>query len=300
MMKNNNNPKTKFFINNINRQTMRFYSNFLIAALIGVIFLSNSAFAQRGVVIEYANPLEPSAKPTPIYFGPCVGINILGHSMDIPTVDDDNLCPNFKNASGIGLLGGLTFEYLFGEVATSSSSLIFRLMYNMYPGSVTVSDKNYPIFDAVSESVVSQSVERIMDIDYNALTFEVMYKINPIPGYGLGIIVGPSFDYLITKNRTQKYNLLNPLNTQFDPSKFNPNVTFENYNRTAVLYDGEIEDASAIRLGVKAGVQYEILLGSKLYIAPSLAYNFGITNLTSRYSWRVSPLQIALDARFAF
>jgi hypothetical protein len=42
------------------------------------------------------------------------------------------------------------------------------------------------------------------------------------------------------------------------------------------------------------------LLGSKLYLAPCIAYNFGVTNVTSEYSWRVSPIQIGVDARFAW
>jgi hypothetical protein len=279
---------------------MKFNFNYLLMTVCGIALLTSSAFAQRGVQKEYASPLDPSAKPTPIYIGPAFGFNIMGHSMDIPTFVNDKLCPNFKNASGIGILGGLTLEYLFGDVASSSSSLIFRALFNMYPGSVTVEDKDYPTMD-LSGNVLLCGVENTMDITYNAATFEVMYKINPIPGFGLGIVVGPAFDYIITKDRTHKFSLTKPLNAQFDPEKIWPEgTTFDPNKRTATIYDGEIEDASTIRLGLKAGVQYEILLGSKLYIAPSLAYNFGITSLSSAHTWRVSPIQIALDARFAF
>ena len=280
---------------------MKFNFNHLLMTVCGIALLTSSAFAQRGVQKEYASPLDPSAKPTPIYIGPAFGFNIMGHSMDIPTFKDDPLCPNFKNASGFGILGGLTLEYLFGDVASSSSALIFRALFNMYPGSVTVEDKEFPSMGP-DAAVVYSNVESTIDITYNAATFEVMYKINPIPGFGLGIVVGPSFDYIITKNRTHKFSLIKPLNAQFfdDRESWPAGTTFDATKRTAIIYDGEIEDASMIRLGLKAGVQYEILLGSKLYVVPSLAYNFGITSLTSAYTWRVSPIQIALDARFAF
>jgi hypothetical protein len=279
---------------------MKFNLNKFFIVIASVLVFSGSVYAQRGGEIQYASPLDPSMKPTPIYFGPAFGFNIMGHSMDIPTFEEDLTCPNFKNATGLGIYAGITLEHLFGDVATSSSSVIFRVLYNMYPGSVSVEDKDYPIFDANSNRHVLSNLEHSMDITYNALTFEAMYKINPIPAIGLGIVVGPAIDYIITKDRTQQTKILTPNNAQFDRTTFPDYVEFKDNDRTAVRYSGEIENASSIRFGIKAGVQYEILLGSKLYIAPAVAYNFGITSLSSVHTWRVSPLQICIDARFAF
>jgi len=278
---------------------MKFNFNYLLTTILGIIVFTSSAFAQRGVVRDYASPLQPSPMPHRIYIGPAVGLNILGHSTDIPTFRNDVLCPHFKNASGMGFYGGLTFEYLFGDVATSSSSIIVRALYNTYPGSVTVVNETYPV-RVPNGTTDNSTVENVLDIEYNAATFEVMYKINPIPHFGLGIVVGPAFDFILTKNRTHRFNLVSPNNAQFIRDRFENDVSFENNDRTAIIYDGEIEDASGIRLGLKAGVQYEILLGSRLYVVPALAYNFGITPLTSRYTWRVSPLQVGIDARFVF
>ena len=279
---------------------MKFNFNKLFILFVSGLALTVNLYAQRGGEVQYASPLDPSRKPTPIYFGPAVGLNVMGHSMDIPTFAHDLTCPNFKNAAGMGLYAGMTLEILFGDVATSSSSVIFRVLFNMYPGSVTVEDIQYPQYKPTDDIFVPANVDNVMDITYNAATFEAVYKINPVPALGLGIVVGPAIDYILTKNRTHKYNVVTPNNAQFNPSNFPDGTTFDNNYRTAVWYDGEIADASAIRLGIKAGVQYEILLGSKLYIAPAVAYNFGITSLTSQYTWRVSPLQIGIDARFAF
>jgi len=267
---------------------------------IGAIIFSCNIYAQRGGETQYASPLDPSRKPTPIYFGPAFGFNIMGHSMTIPTFQEDLDCPYFKNATGLGIFAGLTLERLFGEVATSSSSIIFRILYNMYPGSVSITDVELLKFNEYTNSNVATNVDHTIDVDYNALTFEAMYKINPVPGTGLGIVVGPAIDYIITKNSTRKTNIIYPNNAQFVPEGFADNVTFENNRQTVVWESGEIPEASTIRFGIKAGVQYEILLGSKLYIAPSVSYNFGLTTLQSRYTWRVSPLQVGIDARFAF
>ncbi|MDR0927874.1 MAG: hypothetical protein LBO69_08945 [Ignavibacteria bacterium] len=277
---------------------MKIKFNKLLIATISIILCTSSIYAQRGAVKQYADPLMPAQQPTPLYIGPALGINYMGHSMDIPTFAFSN-CPNFENANGLGIYAGITLEHLFGEVATSSSSLIFRILFNMFPGSVTVNDNSYPMRDAAG-NVVNNLTENVMDIDYNAITFEVMYKINPIPGNGLGIVVGPSLDYIMTKNRTHEYNIVSPLEGRFDPSLLPDYAVLSNNNRTATMYDGEIEDASSIRFGLKAGVQYELLLGTKWYIVPSVAYNFGITSVTSKYTWRVSPLQAGVDIRFAW
>jgi len=256
----------------------------LFATMLLLVLSSNSAYSQRGVAKEYASPLDPSAKATPIYIGPAFGYNHLGHSMTIPTFTNDPTgeCKEFKNASGPGFFGGFTVEYLFGEVESSSSSLIFRALFNTYGGTNKVREETYPILHP-DDFPIDQDCESIMDISYNAATFEVMYKINPIPAMGLGIIVGPAFDFILTRNRTHDFDLVEPKNGKFSEKTKNdfPDAEFLNFDRTIRFYDGEIEEALGFRLGLKVGVQYEILLGSKLYIAPSLAYNFGITSVSS-------------------
>jgi len=280
---------------------MKIKLNRFFILLIGTLLFSGSVYAQRGGETQYANPLLPSKKATPIYFGPAGGVNIMGHSMDKPTIEQCNV---FQSAAGLGIYAGLTLERLFGDVATSSSSVIFRVLFNMYPGTNTIDDIPYNAYDPINDRPVSTTVQDGLDISYNAVTFEVMYKINPIPAMGLGIVVGPAIDYILTKNVKQKYSILTPTNAQFPLDLLDkyPGAIFEDeYRRIAIIYDGEIEEASSIRFGIKAGVQYEILLGSKLYIAPALAYNFGITNVTTtKHSWRVSPIQIGMDLRFAF
>lgn len=272
--------------------------NLIFAALMAIL-LSNSASAQRGSnITHYASPLDPSAKSTPIYIGPAAGVNILGHSMTVKTFSSDVLCPTFNNANGLGFYVGLTFEYLLGkDAATSNSAIIVRALYNMMPGNTTIDGDNYPARDPETGSIIYTTTDHQLDIKYDVATLEVMYKYNPIPGFGIGLVAGPTFDFALTKTWKQTWNLLEPNHAQFKDTTSYP---MENNNRTIVVQDGEIPNSSAFRFGLKAGVQYELLLGSKFYIVPSLCYNFGITNLTSDYDWRVSPLQIGLDARYAF
>ena len=271
----------------------------LILFLLGIILISNDAMAQRGVITEFATPLDPSAKPTPLYVGPAAGVNIMGHNMNVKHLDfvGQPLCPDFVDAAGLGFYAGLTMEYLIGDVATSNSSVIVRAMYNTYPGSVTVDGDNLPVAVENSSDYLNTVTEHSLDINSSAVTLEAMYKFNPIQGMGLGLVAGPVFDYHLSKTWTQKFMLVSPNNVAFEPVE---GYVYADNNRTILIKDNqEIENASSIRIGLKAGLQYEILLGSKFYVVPSVCYNFGITSFNSDYDWRISPLQIGVDARYA-
>jgi hypothetical protein len=271
--------------------------NLIFLVLIG-IFIYNNVMAQRGKITEYASPLDPSAKPTPIYVGPAAGVNIMGHNMTVKNLNlvDEPMCPDFTNAEGLGFYAGLTFEYLIGDVATSNSSIIVRALYNTYPGSVTKEGDTYPIATSTGE-IVNSTVEHDLTIECAAVTLEVMYKFNPIPGFGFGLVAGPTFDYILSKDMEERFMLVAPNNAQFEPKE---GYEYRDNNRTIIIPTHQIDNASAIRIGLKVGVQYEILLGSKFYIVPSAHYNLGITNFVSDFDWRINPLQVGLDARYAF
>ncbi len=279
---------------------MRKKINFIFLLLLGILLTSNNVLAQRGVVTEFATPLDPSAKPTPIYIGPAAGINIMGHNMNIKQLDlpDQPLCPDFVDAKGLGFYAGLTMEYLIGDVATSTSAIIVRALYNTYPGTVTVEGDNLPI--ANGDSYINTVTEHSLDVKSSAVTLEAVYKFNPIPGMGFGLVAGPTFDYHLSKKWTQKFMLVSPNNVSFEPGANPNNYRYVDNNRTILIKDDvDIENASSIRIGLKAGIQYEILLGSRFYIVPAVCYNFGITSFNSDYDWRISPLQVGLDARYA-
>jgi hypothetical protein len=80
-----------------------------------------------------------------------------------------------------------------------------------------------------------------------------MYKFNPIQGNGLGLTVGPTFDFALVKTQNQTMNLVRPLNAQFsrDPNADAKGYKYTNNDRTIVILDGDIPNSSAFRLGLK-------------------------------------------------
>lgn len=276
-----------------------------ILLCIGIITLS---IIKLNAQMDLADPLMPVEKKPNFYIGPVLGYNKSMHTVELKTFAQDPLCPTFIDGSSNGFFGGISFEYLLGEAETSNSSIIARLLYNSMPASMEQNDLDLPTrvieingADTL-ETIEYTSIIHKNEVKYNLVTFEVMYKFNPIYGNGLGLVVGPTFDFALTKTQEQRMDLVRPLNAQFrrDPDAAAKGYRYENNDRSIVIQDGDIPNSSAFRLGLKFGVQYEVLMKGGMYIVPSIHYNFGVTNLNSDFDWRVNALQIGVDLRFSF
>lgn len=276
-----------------------------ILLCLGIFALS---FFKSNAQMDLADPLMPVEKKPNLYVGPVLGYNKSMHTVELKTFAQDPLCPTFVDGSSNGFFGGLSFEYLLGEAENSNSSIIARLLYNNLPASMEQNDLDLPTRvisisgrDTV-ESIEYTSIVHKNEVKYDLVTFEVMYKFNPIQGNGLGLTVGPTFDFALVKTQKQTMNLIRPLNAQFsrDPNAEAKGYKYTSNDRTIVIQDGDIPNSSAFRLGLKFGVQYEVLMKGGMYIVPAVFYNFGVTNLNSDFDWRVNALQIGVDLRFSF
>ncbi|GAB1370818.1 hypothetical protein MASR1M45_08800 [Candidatus Kapaibacterium sp.] len=275
----------------------------LLAFLILTVVLSDVG------LLSQENPLIPEYEAPPIYLGPVIGYNRSMHSVDLASFNEA-ICPRFQDGQSNGFFIGFSYEEHLGKDAkASTSSFIFRVLYNSMPASLEVSENPVPslitVVDAngnpVREDVINSSTLHTQDITYSLVTAEVMYKINPVPGLPLGFTVGPTFDFAMTRNQDQRYKLVQPLEAQF---RYNQEVAeregykYVDNDRTIIVKEGEIPNSSGFRFGIKAGMQLELLAGAWT-VVPGVAYNFGITNLSSAENWRVSALQVGVDFRYA-
>lgn len=262
---------------------------------------------------DLEDPLKPFQEERPIFIGPVFGYNRSMHSVSLKSFADagnENVapCPTFENGQDNGFFFGFTYEHILGDFKNSNSSIIIRAMYQTMPSYLEVIGDRYPSLVSIVDAqgnVIEQKLEysstlHTVEVVYSMVTLEAAYKINPFEGTNLGFTIGPTFDYALTKNFNQLFKLKEPLNARFRRADNweQLGIRYENNDRTIVVNDGEIPDASGLRFALKIGVQYEILMG-RMYFVPGLNYNFGITNLESNQSWRVSALQAAMDIRFS-
>jgi hypothetical protein len=264
----------------------------LLIFFVALMTSGASLFAQG----DMDNPLEPVVRKTPIYLGPVVGYNRSIHTVDLKTFANDPLCPTFQNGSANGFFAGLSFEYLLGNPTFSTSSVILKALYNSLPVSLVEPSVEGALPSRNSQGqIVLSDVQHTNDVTYNVLTVETFYKMNLVGG--LGVFAGPTFDFALSKDHNQKLELINPENAQFVPVE-NSGYKYSTDLRSITVSEGDIPNSNAFRLGLKAGVQYEILMGS-FYLVPHVSYNLGVTNLSSSEDWRVNALQIGLDLRYA-
>ena len=267
-----------------------------LIVLLAILFASSNSFGQGD------NPLMPQSKKSAFLIGPTAGVNLVTHAVNLQTFDNtfdgydvnNVLCPAFEDGTGIGFWFGLTYEYPIGNPKTSNKSIIGRIVYNYMPGTFEVGGDDYEALDN-NHNVVMTTTKHDGEVNYSMLSFEAAFKLNISKKIPLGITVGPVFDLLLDKTHTQTYSLIEPNNVQFSTL---PGLNYSNNNRTVTTFDGEMEGATSFRIGMKIGIQYEILMGQNMFV-PVIYYNFGITEATSEHKWRVNAIQIGADYRFS-
>ncbi|MDA3842784.1 MAG: hypothetical protein PF588_00255 [Candidatus Kapabacteria bacterium] len=267
-----------------------------LIVLLAILFASSNSYGQGD------DPLGPRSAKSAFLIGPTAGVNMVTHAAKIQTFDNtfddydvnNTLCPVFEDGTGIGFWFGLTYEYPIGNPKTSTKSISGRIVYNYMPGTFEVGGDDYEALD-LDQNVVMTTTKHDGQIDYSMLSFEAAFKLNISKKIPLGITVGPVVDLIFGKTHTQSYSLIEPNNVQFSTI---PGLNYSNNNRTVTTYEGDLDGAASLRIGMKIGVQYEILMGKNMLV-PVIYYNFGVTEATELHDWRVNAIQIGADFRFS-
>ncbi len=267
---------------------MKTFSTSLLACCGLILLASTGAFAQ-------SNPLDPTVQKSKVLVGPVIGGSQNMHSGGFRTIDEPN-CPVFTSGSGLGILGGITAEFQFGE----TWSIIPRITYQTRPGSFTQSLPNALVLLPGQSEPVNQSVTTSSEITYNLLTFETMYKqefaeLGPIR---LGVATGPTISYVLGGNNYQVQDLIDPPNARF----VNPTgLPTANNGRRLIRYDDAIPERASIRASIKAGLQGEFgLFDNAWLMSPGIYYDYGLTDVTTAEDWQLQSVMFQIDFRRAF
>lgn len=264
------------------------------SAVLAVFFLATSSLLAQQEIGARATPLQPARRAPRIYVGPVFGYNNSLHSSSFQSVSGDVLCPTFTGGTKNGYYAGISFEYLLGKPRESKSSIIGRAVYNTFPAFFQQGGDVLPSIDSANGNVVFSEVEHTADIEYSTFDIELIYKLN-LFNSNFGVVVGPTVGFVTGVQRVQRMNLISPTNAVF---KEKPGTKYENFGRTAITAEDDIPGHSAMRLAIKAGVQYEITVG-RILVVPCAYYNFGVTKLSDADNLRVNALQVGVDVRFA-
>ncbi len=289
---------------------MRRLNIFLMMALVVMAGMVSNMQAQSGL----NNPLMPSTERTVFYIGPVLGYNSVDHtiSTNFGAMDGggDILCPAYEGGSANGFYIGLSGEYLLGGAKNSTSSVIFRILFNTMPSELSIEPNDAEGSGALNtlvtlrdntgntrDSIVASEISMYNTVSYNLLTFEAVYKLN-IGDTPFGIVAGPVFDLAITSTHNEIMEIKNSdlVFKELDAEALANGYKLTDGGKKYVFTDGDIEGAAALRVALKIGAQYEFLFG-KMYVVPSVYYNYGLTSLSG--DWGVNAFQVGFDIRWA-
>ena len=271
----------------------------LLCGLLMLVFAGGIASAQ-----DLSDPLRPVKIDEVIYFGLSGGYNKVMHNVEMKTFAYDVLCPVFEDGRENGYHLGGFYEQMIGEAGTAHS-IVLRALYNTYNSSFEkqgdrllsrVTDANG------NESDVYTTTNHKNEIKYAAFSLDLMYKFRALMFPNLGALVftaGPTVDFIGTKTRTQTMNLVDPSNVQFREQPLPEGQRYSADRRSVIVYDGDIDGAKSMRIGMKVGAQLEIKIPNlPIDIIPGAFYNFALTNVDDQ-DWKVNTIQIGVDIRYA-
>lgn len=275
----------------------------LFAIILMGMTSSNTAFSRAE-----PDPLKPIPTLDYIYVGITAGYNAVIHSANLKTFAYNDLCPTFSHGNASGFHAGVFYEQFLGEIGTAHS-IIIRGLYNTYPTDFSemgdrqlsmIKDQSKPEDDPDYITNVWTTTGHKNSIKYNATSIDLMYKFRFLNIADVGALiatVGPTFDIILTKTRTQTMFLTDPPNVQFIESALRPGQRYSADRRTLYAYDGDIEEASSLRIGMKAGLQVELNIpGFPVQLIPGVFYNYGLTDV-NKQDWKVNAIQPSLDIR---
>lgn len=283
---------------------MKLKGLFSIFAL-GVFALGAATGSAQGDE-EYDTPLDPRKAPPRIYIGPVGGYNYSVHTGEFASIPGNIAgnaipCPVFQGGTNNGFYAGGTVEYLLGNPKDAVSSIIGKLVYNNMPGNFELDGTPYQVVGP-NGAPVNTTVQHVNEVKYHTIDLDILYKLN-LFGTSFGVVGGLTGGYSLgTAQHDQRFQLIDPISAQFvpDPDAAAKGLTYSSDFRTITISQGDLPNTNAVRVGIKAGVQYELpLFGNKFNLVPHAFYNFGITKLTNAENWRVNAFQTGVDLRFA-
>ncbi len=267
------------------------------------IFLASLVSMQAQEVGQEQSVLDPVYDNAVFYLGPTFGYNKSIHSYNIVSFESkDAPCPTFDQGNDNGYHLGFNLQIPFATV-NSKHSIIIRGLYSSLPSnSKVVSNTN--LGSHVSDPNAQEGKDyftdtrHVLEVDYKVASVDVMYAFKPMQDLGFVFTIGPTFDFALTKKKTQKMELLTTdPNVRFKPKD---GYEYENNYKTLIVggKDSEIDESNAFRLGFKVGAHYDISV-EKVLVCPYIMYDLGVTKLASGSNWRVNALMIGVDVRFS-
>lgn len=247
-----------------------------IRFLLFLLIIPIGIFAQRSV-------LDREYIPN-FFIGLEGGYSLNTYTGQYSTFEGTTECGTFKDGSGSGLLFGLRIEYMFSR----RISLIGSILYEDRSGKFNKSSVAAPVFISDDKPPVDAVLEEALEAKLNYLSITPLLKFKLLR-LGLDVVVGPSFNLLMSNKATQTENILSP-----------SSLYFLGGSKSRTVIDGEIKSKNSLIIDAKAGLLFEIPVTDLFSIVPEVMATFPLMKVTSEYDWKISTIQFLICFRYGF
>jgi hypothetical protein len=150
-------------------------------------------------------------------------------------------------------------------------------------------DKNEPVYLDDEKYREPARFNQQLDGKINIFSVSPMVKYKPFD-FDIGILVGPSFAYIVLDELDAKESILEPEELAFT----------ENDGKERTIYSGKIESKNSFLLDLKFGLSCGFMITKKIKLSPEIFYVLPLTEASSEDDWKISFIQFLIGLSYGF
>lgn len=226
-------------------------------------------------------------------------------------------CKALNDFTSNDFFWGMTTETKF--LFPNSLSFLANVYYSRFSFLDKEDGDSYPSI-VRDENGDSKTIYSITDWEwegsYSLLSLDLLLKYK-IPVVDLSFSAGVSLGYLLNSHYEEYYKMLSPEDAQFARADNWQKLGYEYLDNERVIrfYNKEIPYKNDFRIGLKAGIHYDLMLWD-YSISPFVYYDFPLTSVvydrnrkcvsicpdyykyTEGWHWKISYLRAGIDIKY--
>jgi hypothetical protein len=221
------------------------------------------------------------------FIGLTVGVGSYSGSISFYADQVDCEPYNFKtnNEFQTKLLFGLKTEWKISKHFDFYASLL----YEDRSAKFAPRDFTEPVYVNDERAFELTSFSQRLDGKVNILGITPMIKYKPFK-FDFGILVGPSFAYIVSDELDAKELILEPEESVF----------VETGGKERTIYSGKIESKNSFLLDLKFGLSCGFMLTKNIKLSPEIFYVLPLTEASSEDDWKISSIQFLVSISYGF
>jgi hypothetical protein len=245
-----------------------------------ILLVPFTAKSQKSVMDEYAFDR---------FIGVTTGVGLVYYTGSFLLFGDEVDCELYHFQTNTEFQTNFLFG-LRGELKISKHFDIYvSLLYE--DRSAKFDPLDYALYEYISDEKPFEltSFKQELDAKINIFSINPMMKYRPFD-FDFGILVGPSFAYIVSDELDSKEWIL-------EPADF---IYKESGERERTIYSGKIAPKNSFLFDLKLGLNCGLMITKQIKLSPEVFYVYPLTKVSSEGDWKISSIQFLLSLSYRF